>query len=232
MESGRLFVIGARSALIQTEVQVAQMGLPSKIVGMSDFFHYVWCADGQIYEIEEKNQSKRFKVVSNHELEDGSRIADVHEIVMRQDMTAAYARVTTTKGDQVVLSVRIVANNKPTIGRKEETYPACKFHMLNYDYQRVRFTSISCFKQADVAIDEDGEVWYIGGNLIKSAKFNPIQLKHNWKEFQEELHIDRPICSNLMRRSGKVALKIFSGNKRISIIQKDIESGKIGVLML
>lgn len=39
--------------------------------------------------------------------------------------------------------------------------------MMDYDYERVRFTQMSCNRNCDVAIDQYGEIWYIGGMLKK-----------------------------------------------------------------
>ena len=39
--------------------------------------------------------------------------------------------------------------------------------MLNYDFERVKFTKIACCEDADVAIDEFGEIWYLGGRVFK-----------------------------------------------------------------
>ena len=160
MASGKLFMIDIiniqRGTAETKEIPLAKLGLDKKVVGMSDTFKYLWTEDGEIYEWKQcctryppcKCIHKHFTLVSDHQLSDGSKIAYVHQIVVRSTQVrvlSAIARVTTTFGDQVVLSKSLDLREN-SFGRKPESQetPSDKFHMLDYDFERIRFTQIEC----------------------------------------------------------------------------------------
>jgi len=103
--------------------------------------------------------------------------------------------------------------------------------MLDYDFERVQFTKIMGGKEANVAIDTDGEIWYIGGLVNKDSYKNPVQVKANFSK-NSVRYIDRPICSNLMRQANKFALKISVGTKHVAVLARDKLTGDIGVDLL
>ena len=49
MESGKLFMVklGSNESI---EISLTNIGISKKVVGMSDFFKYLWTEDGEIYE--------------------------------------------------------------------------------------------------------------------------------------------------------------------------------------
>ena len=62
MESGKLFMVklGSNESI---EISLTNIGISKKVVGMSDFFKYLWTEDGEIYEYVPE---KTFKLISDH----------------------------------------------------------------------------------------------------------------------------------------------------------------------
>ena len=52
-ESGKLFSLQIEQTQekMVTEIPIAKLGITKKIVGMSDFFTFVWTNEGEIYEL-------------------------------------------------------------------------------------------------------------------------------------------------------------------------------------
>ena len=48
MESGKLFMV-ERGSNEPIEISLINIGIGKKVVGMSDFFKYLWTEDGEIY---------------------------------------------------------------------------------------------------------------------------------------------------------------------------------------
>ena len=59
--------------------------------------------------------------------------------------------------------------------------------MLNYDYERIRFTQISTSNTLLLAIDQYGEIWCLAGEFREN------------KELNIPAFVKRPFCTNLMR---------------------------------
>ena len=107
MESGRIFVVPIDQSLSSvdksanwTEIDLKALGIKNKIVGFSDYFRYLWTQEGEIYEY--VDSTHELKLVSDHDLQDGSKIKEVHEIAISassRNHFASFARVTTTHGD-------------------------------------------------------------------------------------------------------------------------------------
>ena len=109
--------------------------------------------------LDRKEKLRRF--TDNHQLKDGSTVSKVHEFSVQMFSphnldSIVFARVTTNKGDQVVLSINFSTTelSKSILGRKHSsTEPANQFHMLDYDFERIQFSQISSDINSTVAID-------------------------------------------------------------------------------
>lgn len=84
--------------------------------------------------------------------------------------------MTTSKGKKVAVSAafstdrsRITEEDKKRLGRKvDEKFPQDKLHLLDYEYERIQFTSMSMAYNHISAIDQLGEVWILAGYVSQN----------------------------------------------------------------
>ena len=79
------------------------------------------------------------------------------------------------------------------------------------------------------AIDQYGEVWFLGGYEGKSCANMGLDLNMDTKI---ERYISRPLCSNQMRKTYKIALKVESFVNFTAVMTRDIVTDATGVVLL
>ena len=78
--------------------------------------------------------------------------------------------------------------------------------MLDYDYELIQFTQLCNNVGSLAAIDQYGELWFLAG---KEDDHTPsMGFDYESEESRKCRVINRPICSNHMRRLNKIALKV------------------------
>ena len=244
--SGRLFIMRDSHALDRKKVYewpldtmgVGPVECMSEVLNKEHNKVIIGTKSGKIYEYH--NNKTYFVDISDHELEDGSRITKVHEFcsLLMSDNVAEFVRVSTSKHDSVILSacLRVSPNSTEKrgehLGRKvDEKRPLNKLHMIDVDPKMTQFKSMSANKYMITAIDQYGEIWYIGG--IR----HPFYTSSAGFDYQDEerhvrLPISRPICSNHMRKENKIALKVKMAYNYTTAIVKDIVTGKSSLKVL